>query len=354
MSYDMNDEDMWSGLETLTAVSRSGRVPDSPAALTAPGAADNERSEVDVLDGEALKWDEFLAQDLSQVNWVNGQLMEHGQQVALVGAGKVGKSLFSLEWAACMASGRPFLGDEAREPIRVLYIDMENGPRDIQRRIHSLGFRSGDLANLTYLSFPPIGPLDTRSGGAQLAARVLHHQPHVVFLDTISRFIQGKENDSDTWLDLYRYTHKELKAREIGCVRLDHFGKDTERGSRGSSAKTQDIDHVWELTSNGMDKLRLARTHTRTGVGEGEFSLLRTGRPGEWGGTRHEVIPDGGQQEVWLVRQETADRLDAAGVPVEYGRDRLKQEGLKLGIKIGDTNEWAAIAKLRKDRARVA
>lgn len=346
--HNQHDEDLWQGSELLAEYAKPGQVPDSPAALIDGGPHNPGKVDDDVLDGEALDWGEFLTRDLSQVDWTAGRLMEHGQQVALVGAGKVGKSLLSLEWAACMASGRPFLDDEARDPVRVLYVDMENGPRDIQRRVHSLGFRAEELGNLTYLSFPSIGPLDTRTGAAAFAARVLHHQPQVVFLDTISRFIQGKENDSDTWLDLYRHTHRGLKAREIGCVRLDHFGKDTDRGSRGSSAKTQDIDHVWELTAAGDDRFRLTRTHTRTGMGEGELNLLRTGRPGEWGATRHEVTAEDVEQDRWLVVSEIVAKLDEAKVPFDWGRDKLKAEGRRLGVKIGDTNIWADVARQRK------
>ncbi|WP_328382965.1 helicase RepA family protein [Micromonospora zamorensis] len=343
------DDDTWTALD-VDEPSWSDHLPDSPAALTSPRHTGRTPAEVDAYDGEALNWGDFLTQDLSQVNWTAGRLMEHGQQVALVGAGKVGKSLFTLEWAACMASGRAFLDDEPRDPIRVLYVDMENGRRDIQRRIHALGFRSTDLGNLAYLSFPPIGPLDTRQGAAAFAARVLHHNPQVVVLDTISRFIQGKENDSDTWLDLYRHTHRGLKAREIGCIRLDHFGKDTERGSRGSSAKTQDIDHVWELTSSGGDKFRLSRTHTRTGMGEGEINLLRAGRPGERGTTRHEVTFEDPEKAKWLVASGLADKLDEIGVPPHFGRDRAKAEAQKHGIT--SSNEvWAEALKIRKQRS---
>lgn len=346
MSIEPSDEDLWAA-----DYAASFEVPDSPAALVEPGPIDWGDTN-GAYNAEALNWGQFLAEDLSQVNWTAGRLMEHGQQLALVGAGKVGKSLFSLEWAACLASGRPFLDDEARDPVRVLYIDMENGRRDIQRRIHSLGFRAEELGNLRYLSFPSIGPLDTRAGAAALADRVDHHQPQIVFLDTISRFIQGKENDSDTWLDLYRFTHKGLKAREIACVRLDHFGKDTDRGSRGSSAKTQDIDHVWELTAAGGDQFRLTRTHTRTGVGEGELNLRRTGRPGEWGATRHEVIDEDVEESKWLVADAIISKLDEAQVPANWGRDKLKAEGRKLGITVGDTNIWAEVAKVRKERGR--
>ncbi|MGV9779119.1 hypothetical protein, partial [Streptosporangium sp. NPDC003464] len=41
---------------------------------------------------------------------------------------------------------------------------------------------------------------------------------------TVSRYISGKEHDSDTWLELYSRIHAPLKGDGIASVRLDHFG----------------------------------------------------------------------------------------------------------------------------------
>ena len=45
-----------------------------------------------------------------------------------------------------------------------------------------------------------------------------------------------------------------LKQRGATWVRLDHAGKDLDRGQRGSSAKGDDVDVVWRLdmTDNGV------------------------------------------------------------------------------------------------------
>ena len=66
-------------------------------------------------------------------------------------------------------------------------------------------------------------------------------------LDTSSRMVQGKENDSDTFIQLYRCSLVPLKRRGITVLRLDHPGKDESRGQRGSSAKDGDVDTIWRL-----------------------------------------------------------------------------------------------------------
>lgn len=256
-----------------------------------------------------IDWDDLFSQDFSGIEFLPGGFVEPGQQIALIGDGKVGKSVFGLDWSHKVVTGQKFLGDAvARKPLRILYLDKENNQRDILMRLRSMGATPNQLRNLIYESFPPFAPLNTTAGVTQLMDLVDKHAPDIVIIDTISRFIEGKENESDTWLALYRLMHERLKAKNITGVRLDHFGKDAERGGRGSSAKSQDIDHVWELTRIGEPDerrfgdqigvtahLTLKRTHTRTGLGPGRLDLVRRGVLNsdrtEWlpGESRHEI-----------------------------------------------------------------
>ncbi len=293
-----------------------------------------------------LDWETFFAADFGDVDWLPGKLMASGQQIALVGDGKVGKSLFSLEWAWRMAAGMPFLGDIARPPVRVLYIDAENGWPDLQDRLRSLGAAPATLTNLIYYSFPPLPPLDTPAGGATLMAVVEQHRADIVFLDTVSRFISGKESEPDTWLAVYRCTLAHLKAARVGSVRLDHFGKDKERGARGGSTKSQDVDHVWELTGSG-NTLLLNRTHTRTGLGEGRYAVLRQGtkEAGRWkaGATRHVLAIERGSVE------DIAARLDKAEIPTDWGRDKVKKKLIEMGVPASNEKISEAL-RIRKTR----
>lgn len=322
-----------------------------------------------------IDWKEAFATDFSSIDWLAGRFMEYGQQTGLVGPGKAGKSLFVDNWIWCAITGRSFLGDQRRKPIKVLYLDRENSLRDIVTRLTSLGATPEDLELLDYRMFPRFsGGLDASAIAAeQLLALVEESQPDVVVLDTVSRYISGKENDSDTWLDLYRRVHVPLKALNIGCFRLDHMGKDEDRGSRGSSAKTQDVDHVWELTKLSESKvfdprtgietittqLKMNRTHTRSGLGEDLFLITRRGlrqKGGMWlpGGTSHELsvagfldngAPAEGTAE-WLVQQ-----LDKAKADTSWGSPRVITWCRERGIKMAKSKMEEA-AKIRKNRTQ--
>jgi hypothetical protein len=222
------------------------------------------------------------------------------------------------------------------------------------------------LERVVYYSFPQLAALDENASG--LLDLVDRAGADVVILDTVSRFVAGKENDSETWLGLYRRVHARLKAEGRTGIRLDHMGKDSEKGARGSSAKDQDVDVVWEMSARadredpttGLSStdLRITRTHTRTGMGPGVMDIVRKGvkdratdlwRDGE---TAH-VLADGPHTSMPIVDPRIAAAvaiIDAAGIDPMLGRDRLKREVLarRLTINIG-TNDWAVIVKARKD-----
>jgi|GEM_PF-5703324 len=292
---------------------------------------------------EPIDWDELFAEDFSQVTFHVGGFVEPGQQMSLIGDGKVGKSLFVADWGWRAVTGQRFLNDQVDpdKPSKVLYLDAENSRRDIQTRMIALGATPADLRNFIYLSFPPVKPLDTDEGARQVLSLVDRYKPDIVILDTVSRFVEGKENDSDTWLNLYRRLHRELKARGVTGVRLDHFGKDAEKGGRGSSAKSQDIDHVWELVRTGgsenktedgyevITHLVMKRTHTRTGLGEGRIDIKRYGilnkNRTQWlpGSTYHEVEGDENPFE-----PDTLSPADRRRIPKIYEVLRGAPEGV--------------------------
>jgi hypothetical protein len=276
-----------------------------------------------------IDWDDLFSSQHDTADHLPGQLLERGQQASLVGDGKSGKSLFMAEWCIKVVTGQPFLTSNTCEPLVIMYLDAENSQRDLIMRIRSFGATPDQLrGTLIYLSFPPFKPLDSDDGARQVMALVGKYEPNVVILDTVSRFIKGKENDSDTWLSLYRVLHRRFKALNIACIRLDHFGKDAEKGGRGSSAKSQDIDHVWELSVTGEETkplgtatemttyMDLRRTHTRTGLGPDYMRISRRGvkTDDEWlpGETRHTIADPfntGTVMEVETVQERPTDLM---------------------------------------------
>jgi KaiC/GvpD/RAD55 family RecA-like ATPase len=222
-----------------------------------------------------IDWSTFWIED-DQPEWAYPDILAWGRGHALYAAHKAGKSLLMLYIAAKVAT---------ETGHHCLYVDYEMTERDVRDRLAEMGYGpESDLERLHYALLPKMPPLDTEPGGQALmdlldTAAVGAPEAHfVVVIDTISRAVRGEENDADTWRFFYLYTGMRLKQRGCTWMRLDHAGKDAERGQRGSSSKGDDVDIVWKLTvtQNGV---QLKRELSRIGWVPEKVTLLKKDSP---------------------------------------------------------------------------
>jgi hypothetical protein len=277
---------------------------------------------------QALDWHALWADDTVE-EWLVEPLLPARRLVALFSAPKVGKSLFMLDLAVAVARGVSFLGHLPDRARVVLYVDFENDPRgDVRTRLQAMGVGPDDLGNLRYLSFPQLAKLDTLMGGLELVAIAQAHGAEVVVIDTISRAVQGEENDNDTWLSFYRNTGVHLKAAGIACIRLDHTGKDEAKGMRGGSAKYGDVDAVWAMTKLDDATLRLECTANRLPINEKRLLIDRQVHPV----LRHTLNLQGVRAAIAAKVPGIVAVLDAHQHPITTGvnatYDWLRENGL--------------------------
>jgi hypothetical protein len=226
-----------------------------------------------------IDWHEAFGAKPAEVDWLIEPLLERGTGNAWFGKPGACKSLIALEVAAALAAGRPVLGAPAAGPMTVVYVDVENSVNDIAERLQAFSYQPGDLKRLVCSSFPDLPALDTPGGGQRLLALTEARGAALVIIDTTSRIIAGKENDADTFLQLYRNALIPLKQRGITVLRLDHPGKDTERGQRGSSAKDGDVDTVWLVDRVSDTAVNFERRKSRSGHGFPALYLTRRFEP---------------------------------------------------------------------------
>lgn len=275
-----------------------------------------------------LDWHELWGTDPGE-DWILEPLIAARRGVALFSPAKVGKSLLALEIAVGISKGIRTLGAMPDRAHRVLYIDHENDPlSDVRSRLEDMNYGPDDLGNLHYLSYPTMAPLDTVRGAQEIVAVAQAYDCDIVIVDTISRAVAGEENDNDTWLRLYRLTGLALKQAGIAMLRLDHTGKDEERGMRGGSAKYGDLDAVWKLTKVAEDTYKLMLTDKRFRIAEDELVLTRTIDP-----LGHKVEGRG-----WMVAadrrfNELFDHLAKLNVPAKAGRNIARAALKAAGIK---------------------
>jgi hypothetical protein len=232
-----------------------------------------------------------------------------------------------------------------------LYVDHENSRDDLAERLRDMEYGPDDLANLRYLSFPSMPPLDGIAGGRDIVDVAEHHDAALIIIDTVSRVVAGEENSADTFRALYRHTLAPLKAQRRAVVRLDHRGKDkTAVGARGSSAKNDDVDVVWQLTQyvgpDGDASVSLRLERQRGSAHPEQINLHRQVAPR----LRHITIaPALSLSERERIGQciETMKQLH---LPVDTGARKARQALRERGCKFGNTIIAAAV-KARKTAA---
>ena len=272
----------------------------------------------------------LLTSDFPEAEWTVEPILPAGKLVGIVSKRGEGKSLLLLEIAAARACGNATLNQAAGEPIHVVYIDMEMGPEDLYERLISLGYTPDHpqfdtlVDHLHYYQLVALPPLDTEEGGEALETLVEKHEATLVVIDTVSRVVTGDENAAEPYRDLFRHTETRLKRRRVTLARLDHLGKDKERGSRGSSAKEDPLDVVWHLTHTATGAIELTLTKGRQEWLQKTVTLHREDIDGT---TSHTIPPEFAEE--WLI--VLADRIDRLGLPLDTSANRvlelLRQDG---------------------------
>lgn len=283
-----------------------------------------------------IDWTTFWDDTHDDDDWLIEPLIAKGRGHSLYAPAKAGKSLFLLDVAARLATGQKVLERRPGDPRHVLYLDMEMTPDDVRERLLDMGYGPAvDMSHLHYHSLPSLSPLDTPIGGAEVAELAVAYEAELVVVDTLSRVLSGPENDADTMSAFFTYTGRPLKALGIAVARLDHTGKDPAKGQRGSSAKSNDVDVVWELNRRDDGHFDLRATHKRMGWVPEEIHLTLHDNP-----LRHDLVAGS-----WPTGTSAcAEHIDALGLSLDCS-SRKAQAALK---EAGDnTRRIVVVAALR-------
>jgi hypothetical protein len=272
-----------------------------------------------------INWSQFWSQDLTARDFVLEPLAPRGRAITIVSKAKEGKSELALFCAVARAQGLRTLAQPAGEFIDVLYVDHEMTDTDIQERLTDQGIdETVDLSHLHYVIMPGVAKLDTEAGGKALVAHAERIGAQVVFIDTLSKVIEGDENDAATWNAYWEHTGQHLHARGVTVIALDHSGHSSTR-ARGSSVKLAIFDVIWELTRQ-TDGVSLKATHRRVSWVPEQVAFARKDDPVKYEANNPTLWPTG--------IEEAAAKLKDAGVPItgpdsteRAARTRLSEAG---------------------------
>ena len=195
------------------------------------------------------------------LRWIVPDYLPEGLSI-LAGRQKLGKTWLALDWAIAVASGGAAMGNISVDQGDVLYIDLENGERRVQRRLERI------------FPYPPVRPdlsrlqfqFDASEIGPGLIAelddwRESVETPRLIVIDVLQRIKpagrvsrNSYENDYSALADLQRWATK----YGIAVLMLHHTRKggaddplEALSGSNGLSA-CADTTLVLDRTAGGI------------------------------------------------------------------------------------------------------
>lgn len=202
-----------------------------------------------------------MATEFEPIQWTIPGYVPEGFNV-LAGRQKLGKTWLAIDWSIAVACGGTAMGTVPVEAGDVLYIDMENGPRRIQRRIQALYPDERVRPDLSHLEWVTDAPsLDNGFVDALDDWRRSVVKPRLVVIDVLQRIKpagnanrNAYENDYSSWAPLQRWAMEQ----GIAVVGLHHTKKggaddplEALSGSNGLAA-VADTTLVLDRTSNGI------------------------------------------------------------------------------------------------------
>lgn len=233
-------------------------------------------------------------------HWIEPGLLPRSGKLLFGGEAKTGKSWSSMSMAYSLASGSPLWGNTAfsATPAKVMILDKELGEETLANRtarfFGPLAEDDLDFACKNFVAFTgnPLFKFDNPANRGVLVNLVEEHQPNVIIIDPVSRFLAGSDSNNDDvahfieTLDVVREKYRHLG---LSYVLIHHFkkpeydykGAKVNPGAfynfRGASRWADDADAVVTMQRVDHDgdnhwKLKCAVT-TRHGAGPGEFML---------------------------------------------------------------------------------
>ncbi|MBG0801267.1 AAA family ATPase [Methylocystis sp. H4A] len=251
---------------------------------------------------DELRLSSWLKRDLPPRDFLSGDVLSTTSRLLLIGPTGIGKTLFSLAWAAAIAGGADFLGWQGRRAARVAYLDGEMSADLFKERSEIVAGLYGEGIELFGYNRDILGPnemapLNSDLGRAWLWREIDIVKPDVIFFDNIMSLLAGAMGDEEAWGQIKDLT-LQISARRIAQVWMHHTGHDA---SKGFGTKTRE----WQMESVIMlSKLDGAEEETCAAQFRLEFTKARTRSPANY----RQFAP-------WIVRSDEDAGFVAEGAP---------------------------------------
>jgi RecA-family ATPase len=208
---------------------------------------------------------------IAQPQWlVKGLLPETGFAL-LSGKSSTGKTFIALHLVYCVATGEPFAGKKIKRCGGALLLAAE-ASGDIPLRLRALAEPPASTSKTLPFAWVDQVPKLSDPGAlkellalateAEAGMQATFQQPlALIVVDTLSAAAGfNDENSAADVQPVINILHELARQTGTLVLAIDHFGKSTNAGTRGSTAKEASADAVLKLTDNYelvLSKLRM-------------------------------------------------------------------------------------------------
>lgn len=185
------------------------------------------------------------------------------------------KTFVALDWACCLATGRPWQGKFV-DRVRVLYIAAE-GAYGIDKRLDAWEAANGTTIDDDHFVVRPSGLnlFKTTSDFDRLVEHIDENGYGLIVVDTLRR-VSGGADENGSEMGAVVDNLARLKDRTDGgsILVIAHTGK-TDKDTRGYSGIEDDADFVWSVKRDGQ---AVELTNTKMKDGPDRASIQLTAR----------------------------------------------------------------------------
>jgi RecA-family ATPase len=181
----------------------------------------------------------------------------------------VGKTLFTLNIAYCIASGGTFLNYRAPKPKKVLYVDAEMPYNQVYSRIMQIAKQQGELAlPKNFMLFTPdkvlpyfLPKICDLEGQSFYNNQMEENGTNVLIIDNLSMLSSIDENKAVEWKIIQDWIVK-LRSKGITIIIVHHAGKE-KNGYRGTSRMLDAADTAISLQDLNSESLECEISNVR-------------------------------------------------------------------------------------------
>jgi hypothetical protein len=174
------------------------------------------------------------------VPWLAPPVLPRAALTVLYAPGGEGKSLLSMALVAAIAYGGELAGIACSHGAAI-YLDAENGPWEIHRRVHTLGLPPSGV------KVADASGLDLRQHIEAIQALVEDGQTDLLVLDSLRSLTPGMDENDTSQTARVLDPLRRLAHESGSAILLIHHANKAGREYRGASSIRDSVDVLWHL-----------------------------------------------------------------------------------------------------------